>query len=66
MSPIITVWYLKTEEFTWVFDSLDKLIDVVKAEIEGCMCCLGDTYEFTVEQGEMQEHEFENLKEFEG
>lgn len=66
MSDTMTVWYLKTDEFTFVADTLVDVWGIIYEEITGRTCCLGDKLEFSVEQGEMTRHEFDNLKEFEG
>lgn len=66
MSEVMTVYLLDTGEFRFALGSEAHLLDVLKAEIEGTTLCVGDEREFKIEVVEMQRHEFEALKEFEG
>lgn len=65
MSEVITVFVLEedVEQISWAFDDLDKLLDVLKMQVEGGSWCLGDIMRFEIRAEEMQRHEFEALPE---
>lgn len=65
MSEVITVFVLEedVEQISWAFDDLDKLLDVLKMQVEVGSWCLGDIMRFEIRAEEMQRHEFEALPE---
>jgi hypothetical protein len=63
MSEIISVWFVDTDEATFVFDSEGEVIDFLGGEVKTRTWTLGNELDLTIRAGEMQRHEFEALGE---